>query len=50
MINFTLSKQQIREIALEVYHDIEEYVKTHQQEYELFLKEELALENTKGEN
>ncbi len=50
MKNFRLSKQQIRELALAVYPDIAEYVRTHQQEYELFLKQELELENAKGVN
>lgn len=50
MENFRLSKQQIRELALAVYQDIAEYVRTHQQEYELFLKQELELVNAKGVN
>ncbi len=50
MKNFRLSKQQIRELALAVYPDIAEYVRAHQHEYELFLKKELTLENTEGEN
>lgn len=50
MKNFWLSKQQINELALVLYPNIAQYVRTHQREHKLFLEKEYELENAKGAN
>lgn len=48
MKEITIGAAQARSLAMAIFSDIEEYIKSHQDEYEAFLREE-EKEQTKGE-
>lgn len=50
MIQVQMSIQQAQEIAKSIYAGIDAYIKSHQAEYEAFLKQEGLFEQKGGEN